>query len=343
MTEYKNYLRLLMLVMAGCLASGAAADDFYRGKTLTIIVGFEPGGGYDTYARVIARHIGKYIPGQPETQIQNMPGAGSLVAATYLYNKVKPDGLTLATWQNGLVLQQALGSKRVRFDSARFGWIGAASNGFPTCAVMGFSGFDSFADVLDSKRPIKMGAQRPGSTTNTIPTMLNRVLGTNFKLVQGYKGTSEIRLALQNREVEGACFTWESMRVTARAMLDATGEERLIPVITQGQADDEELAHLPRMRTLISDPQKRSWFDIWITSFEFQRPWVAPPDVPAERLQMLRDAFSATIRDTDFLADAERAGLFIAPLSGEETEQRVNAILALSEETKQALQFLIED
>ena len=343
MTEFKNRVLLMVCILAGCLAASAVADDFYRGKTLTVIVGFEAGGGYDTYARVIARHIGKHIPGQPDTLVQNMPGAGSLVAATYLYNKVKPDGLTLATWQYGLVLQQALGARGIRFDSSRFGWIGAPSRGLPTCAVMGFSGFSSLADVLASKRSIKLGAQRPGSTTNTIPTMLNRVLGTRFDLVQGYKGTSEIRLALQNREVEGVCFTWESMRVTARAMLDASGDERLIPIITQGQTGDQELAHLPQMRKLITDPQKRNWFDIWFPSLEVQRPWVAPPGIPAERLQILRDAFSATMRDKDFLADAERAGLFITPVSGEETEQGVSTILALSEESRQALQFLIED
>jgi tripartite-type tricarboxylate transporter receptor subunit TctC len=181
----------------------SAADEFYKGKTIRFVVGAPAGGGYDTYARAVARHIGKHIPGNPSLVVENMEGAGSLIAANYTYNKAKPDGLTAGVWISGQVLRQALGDRSTRFDSRKFGWIGAPSKGAPTCAIMGYTGLKTWDDVVNSKRSIRMGGVRAGTAYDDVPTILNNVAGTKFNLITGYSGTAPIRLALQKREVEG--------------------------------------------------------------------------------------------------------------------------------------------
>lgn len=190
-------------LMISLAPSMTEAGDFYQGKTIRFIVGAPAGGGYDTYTRAIARHLGKHIPGNP-----SMDGAGSLIAANYVYNKAEPDGLTIGVWISGQIIRQALGGRSIRFDGRKFGWIGAPSNGAPTCAMMGFAGLKTWDDVLNSKRSIRMGGVRAGTAYDDAPTILNNVAGTKFDVISGYPGTSPVRLALQKREVEGACLGW---------------------------------------------------------------------------------------------------------------------------------------
>ena len=187
------------------------AQDFYKDKIIRFIVGQAAGGGYDTYTRAIAHHMIKHIPGNPAVTVENMTGAGSLVAANYLYNTAKPDGLTVANWNSAFVLNQALGDPNVRFDARKFGWIGAPSKGVPVCLIMGFSGPKTFDEILKSGKSIKMGGTAPGSHSIDLPLMLNKMLGTKFQAVSGYPGTSQLRLALQRREVDGQCTNWESV------------------------------------------------------------------------------------------------------------------------------------
>ncbi len=223
----KKFLCLVKLVIGLTFVVGASAtalgEEFYKGKTILFIAGNAPGGGYDTYTRAVASHIGKHIPGNPVAIVQNMVGAGTLLSAHYIYSRAKPDGLTVGVWNSAQVLSQALGDRSVKFKGDKFGWIGAPSKGFPTCAVMGFTGLKTLKDVLNSKKPIKMGGTRPGNGPFDLPRILNLTLGTKFNVISGYRGTPRIRIALQIREVDGACFGWESMRVIARAMLDAKG------------------------------------------------------------------------------------------------------------------------
>ncbi len=190
------FIGLAFLVGASATALG---EEFYKGKTIRIIVGTGLGGGYDTYTRAIARHIGKHIPGNPTTVVQNM-GGGALVglnASRYLYNRAEPDGLTVGVLFSVHVLQQALGSRTVSFDTRRFGWIGAPSQGLPACAIMGFTGLKTLTDVLNSKKPLKMGSVRAGSTTDNMPKLLNLTLGTKFKVISGHRGTPGIITAMQ--------------------------------------------------------------------------------------------------------------------------------------------------
>ncbi len=339
----KKFLCLVKLVIGLTFLVGASAtalgEEFYKGKSILFIVGTSPGGGYDTYTRAVARHIGKYIPGNPTPIVLNMsPG---LTAAHYIYHRAKPDGLTVGVWNSAHVLSQALGDRAIKFKGDKFGWIGSPVRGLPTCAIMGFTGLKTLKDVLNSKKPIKMGGTRPPSSPFVFPRILNLTLGTKFNVISGYTGTPRVRIALQRREVDGACWGWESMRVVARAVLDAKGDDKLIPFLTNGNPQDPQVEDLPRLTKVIKGKENRAILNAWLPQYDFQRPLMLPPGTPKERLSILRKAYKATLDDPKFLAQAKKSKLTINYVSGEEIEKFVDEILAISPETKESLQFLI--
>ena len=232
MRRISSLAAAILLATAVLAAPAAHAEDFYKDKTFRFIVGYSPGGGYDTYTRLIARYFGKYVPGNPNMLVQNMTGAGSLISANYIGRRAKPDGLAGAVFNNSLIVQKALGDKKagaVPFEKME--WAGAPSRGEIVCMIMAFTGKTTWKDVINSKEPIKIGSTRAGSTGHDIPAILNKAMGTKFKIVTGYRGTATIRLALESREVDGFCSQWESMRVTARGMLDAEGGQKLVPFV----------------------------------------------------------------------------------------------------------------
>jgi hypothetical protein len=335
------YLLTVALAVVGASPATSRAEDFYRGKTIRVIVGFAAGGGYDTYARAVTRHMGKHIPGNPSFVVENMDGAGSLLAANYLYNKAEADGLTLGSWNNLMILQQALGAKAIRFDSRRFGWIGAPSHSRSVCAVMGFTGLKTLNDVLNSKQALKMGATRAGSTTDDLPKLMNMFMKTKFNVISGYTGTAKIRVALQSRELDGACWGWESMGVTARSLLNAEGDNRLIPYIIDGTSEDPEVKDLPQFTDAIKDRADLAAFDVWRKPKEFERPLTLPPKAPKERLEILRRAYKETLHDPAFLAEARKSKLVIEHVPGERIERVVTEILSSSPATREKLQFLV--
>jgi tripartite-type tricarboxylate transporter receptor subunit TctC len=241
----------VLLVLLAWNAPQARAEDFYTGKTIRVVVGFSAGGGYDTYARLLSRHMSKHIPGNPTMIVENMTGAGSLVAANYTYSKAPRDGTFIGVWNSSYVLYQALGDKAVRIDGKKLGWIGAPVKGSPHCSVMGFTGITSMDELLKSGKSLKMGATRAGSTYNDLPKVLNQTIGTKFDVITGYPGTSQITVAMRSREVDGGCWGWESARVTARAMLDAKGDDRLIPIINHRKWEDKKVANVPVTREYI--------------------------------------------------------------------------------------------
>jgi hypothetical protein len=343
----KNFLCVLNLVIGltflVCASATALGEEFYKGKIIRFIVGTPPGGGYDTYTRAVARHIGKHIPGNPTPIVQNMVGAGGVTAANYIYSRVKPDGLTMGVWNSGRVFSQALGDRAIKFKSDKFGWIGAPSKGSPTCFIMGFTGLKTLGDVLNLKKPIKMGGVFPGITPTDLPKILNLTLGTRFDVISGFEGSSRIRIAMQIREIDGACFSWEGMRVTARSMLDAKGDDKLIPFITHGNPQDPEFKDLPRLNEVVKGKDNLAILNAWLHQHDFQRPLMLPPGTPKERLGILRKAFKATLEDPQFLADAKKSKLVIDYVSGEEIEKSVDQILATSPKTKESLQFLVSE
>ena len=321
-------------------AVATRADDFYAGKSIRFIVGYAAGGGYDTYTRAIARHIGKYIPGNPSTVVENMDGAGSLLAANYMFNKADPDGLTVGNFNSGMVTQQALGSRGVRFDGRKFGWIGAPVKGFPVCMVMGFTGFKTLDEVMKNSEKFKFGGTRAGASSDDMPKLMNALMGTNFKVISGYKGTGPLRIALQRREIDGLCSGFESMRVTARAMLDAEGDDKLIPFVVHGKLEDREVKDLPQYVDVIKGEENKVAFKTWANQFEFQRPLMVPPKTPADRLQTLRAAMQKTLADPEFVAEANKSKMLINNVTGEEIEQLVDEILSIPPQVKKKLQFL---
>jgi tripartite-type tricarboxylate transporter receptor subunit TctC len=326
------------------VSSGALADDFYKGKTIRVAVGYAAGGGYDTYARAVARHMGKHIPGNPELIVENMTGAGSLIAANYTYSRGDRDGTFLGVWNSSFVLFQALGDPAVRLDAGKLNWIGAPVKGSPHCSIMAFTGMKNLEDVLSAKEPIKMGATRAGSTYADLPKILNQTVGSKFDVITGYTGTSKILLAMRGREIDGGCWGWESARVTATALLNAQGEDRLIPYLIHSRWEDPLVNDLPLIPELIkkrADKDGQAVYAAWGGQYEFQRPFVAPPGVPKERVDILRKAFDATFTDKEFLAEANKSKLFLHHVPAEEIYQHVKSILDITPKAKADLQFLI--
>ena len=336
---------LTAVVTAGialALMSGPAwsVADFYEGKTIRFIVGHAPGGGYDTYTRTTARHITKHFPGKPTPVVQNLTGAGGLIAGNYIYNKTKPNGLTVGVWNNQFVVHQALGSRRVKFDARKFGWVGAPVTGWPSCAVMGFTGLKSWDDLVKSGKPLKVGSA--GGTGTTLPTILNMATGKElFEIIPGYRGTAPVRLAMQARELGGVCMSFESMRVTARSMLDAKGDDELIPILVHGNPPDPEVQGIPRVSDLVKGKDNVAMLNAWALQYNFQRPLTLAPGTPKERVAAWRKAYAATLSDPAFLADAKKSRLNVEYVSGERIDEYVEIMLNLSEETKSRLNWML--
>ena len=340
-------LGLSAIAAASLLAANpvaSSAEDFFKGKSIRVSVGFSAGGGYDTYARAIARHMSKHIPGKPSFIVDNMTGAGSLVAANYTYNKAPRDGTFIGVWNSAYALYQALGDRAVRLDAKKLGWVGAPVKGSPGCSVMGFSGVNSLDEMIKNGKVLKMGATRAGSTYNDLPKVLNQTVGSKFDVITGYPGTADITLAMRKKEVDGGCWGWESTRVTARAMLDAEGEQKLIPLIVHSKWEDKELKNVPITREYIkakSGDDGVNLYNAWVNQYEFQRPWVTPPGLPADRLALLQKAFKETLADPEFVAEAKKTKLEMEYVSPKDIDGYLKEIFDISPKTKEGLQFLV--
>lgn len=338
----RTITRMLFLGLVFLLGAGSAAhsEDFYNGKSIRFIVGFSPGGGYDTYTRTIARHISRYIPGNPATVVENMTGAGSVIAGNFMYNKASPDGLTVGVYNSQLNFLHMMGDNSVKLDGRKIGWIGSPSRDSVACVIMAFTGLKTFDDIVKTKKPLKMGATRGGNTVS-LPKMLNKWAGASFTLVPGYKGTAKIRLGMQSKEVDGACWTWDSMRATARPMLDASGDEKMIPFIIADKWEDPEVQDIPLFSDVIKDKNDLHAFNVWNAPNRFARPFSVPPGTPNDRLQILRKAFAEVLKDPELLADAKSSKLTIEHTPGEEVERLVDEIYSMPAPVKERLQFLM--
>jgi tripartite-type tricarboxylate transporter receptor subunit TctC len=316
------------------------AQDFYKNKIVRFIVGQGAGGGYDTYTRTVARHMIKHLPGNPAVTVENMTGAGSLVAANYLFNSTKPDGLTIGNWNSALVLNQALGDPNAKFDARKFGWIGAPTKSVPVCLIMASTGLRNFDEILKSGKTIKMGGTGPGSHSIDMPLLLNKMTGTKFKVVSGYQGTAQIRLALQRREVDGLCTNWDSVLATQRDLLDAKGDDRMIPFIIHARVPEPEAKSAVLVGDAIKDASDLRTYKVYMAQMEYSRPLTTSPGVPKARLEILRRAFVATLADPEFVAQANKLKLDIAPVSGEECEKLVDEVLSIPPKVKENLSYL---
>jgi len=317
----------------------AGAEDFYKDKTLRMLVGFSPGGGYDTYTRYIARYIAKYIPGSPTPVVQNMPGAGSLITANYIFKRAKPDGKTLGVWSPGLIFAKAMGDKKVRIEPTEFEYIGTPTSDSVACSLMAASGLKTLDDVIKSGRVVTMGGTRaPGTTTDPF-LFLNRELGTKFKSIPGYGGTAKVRLAMESGEVDGACWTWESKRVTARGMLDAPPDKRMIPFIIAKRHDDPEVKDIPLFSDVLKG-ENLAAFNAWNGQNRITRVFTLPPGTPKDRVAILRKAYKAVMGDPNFLAETKKAKLNIDYVSPTDIADALDSLFNMPPKIKEYLQVL---
>lgn len=318
MTRIAGLVLLISLFASGHVG---AQEPFYQGKTIRMIVGFSAGGGYDVYTRTVARHMGKHIPGNPSVVVENMTGAGSLICANYTYKLAKPDGLTVGHFIGGLFLQQLIGKPGIEFDGLKFEYLGAPAQDNQMVAIAKRTGINSVEQWIASKTIVKFGGVGAGSATDDITKIVKETLRLPIQLVSGYKGTADIRLAFNGGEINGLSNSWESFKSTWPRELQA-GEIKMIL-----QAVAKPHPELPNVR-MVMDYTKtdldRKVIKTGVHDYNpTARPYVFPPGTPKDRVQILRKAFTDTMKDPDFIADAQKAKLDLSPLSGDELEKIV--------------------
>ena len=311
----------------------ARAADFYEGKTITIIVGFTPGGTYDQMARLYARHMPRFLPGKPTILVQNMPGAGSLVATTHLANTAVRDGTVLGVVGGGTVWESILGNPQARYDPKTFNWIGGKSRDNITCLVWHTSPIRTIADAMASE--VIVGATGPGSRTMTFPKALNDLVGTKFKIVAGYPGGNEITMALEKGEVGGYCgWALGSLKQRAPQWYD---EKKVRFLVQFASARDKDLQDVPLAVDLAKTPAHRDIMEFLTSDAVLAWTLLAPPGVPGERVALLRQAFEAMLRDPAVLAEAEREKLEIDPVPGTELQALVERLARTPPTTLEAI------
>lgn len=319
---------LAMSAIIVLTAASARADDFYKGKTIRVIVGGSAGGGFDIYTRAMARHMGKHIPGNPAMVVENMTGAGTLIAAKYLYGSAKPDGLAFGIFNGALILSGALGNKSIDFDMRELEYLGVPVQDSTVCALRKESGVANMDQWFASKAPMKLGGLSPGNSTSDVARIIAATLNLPVQLVEGYKGTNEIRLAADAGELHGACWAWETLKVAWSKAIPA-GEVNVVLQVTAKKIAD--LPNAPLALDLAkSDEAKQLLKAGAIDPAAIVRVYVTTPRTPKDRLQVLRTAFAKTLTDPEFIAEAKRATLDINPLSGDEVKKIVDELFKLT-------------
>jgi tripartite-type tricarboxylate transporter receptor subunit TctC len=318
---------LTTLIALAAFSHGAQSQSYYEGKTLRILVGLSAGGGFDTYARTIGRHLGRHIPGNPTVIVENMTGAGGIVMMNYLYKAAKPDGLTLGHFNGAVMLGQLLGQKGIEFDANKYVFVGAAVKEDVVCGLTKASGITSVEKWQAAKAPVKLGGVAPGQTPDNSARILKAALGFPVQVVSGYKGTSPMRLAAEQGEIAGGCWSWESMRTTWRKRLE-TGE--VVPVIQIVAKPLADIPNVPVAINLAKSEDARKLIRVGVQSASaYARPFALPPGTPADRVETLRRAFQATLKDPAFLEEAKKAKLAIDPVSGPELSRLVADMFTL--------------
>src|SRR5918995_3319089 len=296
---------LVALMFAFPLADQAGAqsvENFYRGKTISVVVGYTAGGGYDLYARALARHMGRHIPGNPGFVVNNMPGAGSLTAANYLYNVAPKDGSVIGTIGRGLPMEPLIGKTQVQFDATKFTWIGSGTNEISVCVVSSKAPVKTWEDVLTT--PVTVGGEGSGSDPDTFAILMRNLLGAKLQLVTGYPGGAEITLAIERGEVDGRCG-WSLSAINATRP-DWIKAKKLTFLLQMSLERNAELPDVPAVVEKATDQRQKDILKLVFARQIIGRPFLGPPGIPDDRKEALRKAFDATMKDSDFLADAEK-------------------------------------
>lgn len=315
-----------------------SVEEFYKGKTISFVIGYSPGGGYDVYARLVARHLGNHIPGKPQIVPRNMPGASSRAAAAYVFNVAPKDGTVLATGDQSLALAQAMGDPAIQFDTIRFSWIGNPSVENNTTAAWHTSGIRTIEDAKRTEVPV--GATG-GSTSSQYPKAMNALLGTRFKIIVGYPGGNDINLAMERGEVAGrGSNSWASWKATKA---DWLREQKINILVQIGLSKAPDLPDVPLLLDLAASEEDRALLRLLSAPVNVGRPIFSTPGVPAERVAALRKAFDAMVVDPVFLEEAKKLKLEINPVSGEELQRIVADIVATPKPIADRLATIIEE
>ena len=317
-------------------ARADAVADFYRGRTVTVLVGVSVGGEYDILTRLMARHIGKQIPGSPTAVAQNMLGAGGMTMANWMYNLGPKDGTHLGVIQNGLPTQQAIGANGVQFDAARFNWIGSISATVETLALWKGSQIGSAAEMLTKETII--GTVGKSNISYGFPAMMKELYGAKIRIVSGYPGGNDINLAMERGEVHGRNNTWSSWKATKPAWL-ASGDLRIVAYEGPPQAD---LLGVPILQQLMKTDDERAIVRLVAAGAQLGRPLATGPDVPADRVAALRTAFDVMVKDPDFLKEAASLNFDVAPVRGEAMQKIVTDVLATPKPLRERARPIIE-
>jgi tripartite-type tricarboxylate transporter receptor subunit TctC len=313
----------LLLAFAPAAPAQSVAD-FYRGKTVELYIGYSVGGAYDLYARHLARHMGKHIPGNPSVVPKNMEGAGSLRLANWLYNIGPKDGTAFGTIGRGTGFDSLLGNTKAQFDATKFTWIGSANNEVSVCVAWHTSGITKFDDLL--AKPLIVGGTSSSADTDQFPKIANGVLGTKMRVITGYPGGNEVGLAMERGEVQGLCgWSWSSVKSTHQKWLN---EKRFAILVQLALKKHPDLPDIPLITELAKNDEQRKILELIFARQVMGRPFVAPPNVPRDRAEALRKAFMDTMSDKDFLADAEKAQLEVTPVPGDQIEALVKELFA---------------
>ncbi|HYJ17097.1 MAG TPA: tripartite tricarboxylate transporter substrate-binding protein [Candidatus Limnocylindria bacterium] len=329
MASNRGILTILLTVMMLVWPIGASAQEsFFKGKTVRIVVGFAAGGGFDTYTRAIARYWGRHIPGNPSIIVENMAGAGSLIAANHVYKAARPDGLTIGNFGGGLFMQQLKGGAGIEFDARKFEFLGVPVQDNRSCAFTKASGITSMERWMAAKTPVKVGATAPGDLVHDGPKILQAALGLPIHLVSGYKGTADIRLGAESGELAGGCWGWDSIKATWSRALES-GEA--IVVVQMVSKPHPDLPKVPLAISYAKSDDARQLIESGVTIPAItNRPYVVGPGTPKDRVQLLRKAFDATMKDPEFVADAKKSRIDLEPIGGAEVQKMVADMFNLS-------------
>ena len=322
MTLRRSSTALIALTLLATSVSGAQAEEYFKGKTIRLVVGTPPGGGYDTYGRLVARHLGEYLPGHPTVIVVNMAGASGMNAVTWLYTQAPRDGGTIATFNKSMPFYQALGQQGVRFKTEELSWIGSLSQDPDLVSVWHTAGVRSIEDA--KTKQVVMGANSSGTMT-LYPALLNATLGTRFKIVTGYPGSAAVYLAIEKGEVDGAGSSpWTSWKASRPHWVR---DKQIVPLVQVGLKADADLAGVPRLIDLAQNDEQQKLFTFVSAPAAIERPYSGPPGMPAEALELYRRAFDEMVNGAKFREDAARLNLDLDPQSGAEVANIVADIV----------------
>lgn len=327
MTKRRITLGLIMgMILSVSVPYVASSEEFFKGKAVKFVVAYSPGGSFDLYTRLIARHIGRHIPGHPSAIVQTMTGAAGMIAANYVYNNAKRDGLTIGAFAAPLVLQQIMGNKAAKYDGRKFGWLGVPNPNHSVCSFNKKSGIKSMDDWFNAKRDMFISAIGPGTSTSDIPKILRVAIGLPIQVIDGYRGGARARLAVERGEADGYCGSW----ATVKAIWREPFQKGEINVVLQNTLESHpELKDIPLAIDYAKTPEARQLLKVANDTHLGQFTYSTPPGVLKDRLRILQNAFIGALRDPELLAEAKKLRLEVNPIDGPTTAKRLAGLFEM--------------